>query len=233
VEPTPEQLKRAVAALLPFVEAWELSLETEDVREMAYAVLVHFDSPSGLDEIDVAVFDRIAEARKRVDARREADERRLEQVLLRERDAAERSGIVAVSAPSAEPVLAELLVGRFGDFFDRYLSGAGVGQEGVVSLSVEYAEGAQSPDSYLPEIVLRVRGADGAERHLDLQDFNDMVGGALEDLAGALDTEGEATGNRDAHQVQVMEQLAEELEQRLRASRLAAPNFRRRTVGYD
>jgi hypothetical protein len=65
VEPTPEQVERATGALVPFVQEWDLSLNPEDLAEIAYAVLVHHDSDASWDEIDAAVRAQIAEHRRR------------------------------------------------------------------------------------------------------------------------------------------------------------------------
>ncbi len=63
MEPTPEQVERAAGALFPFVEAWKLSLNPEDLAEIAYAVLLHHDSDASWDEIDAAVRAQIEQHR--------------------------------------------------------------------------------------------------------------------------------------------------------------------------
>lgn len=52
---------RAMAAMLPFVIRWGFSVNPEDVEEIVYAVLLHADSESSLEEIDAAVRRQIAE----------------------------------------------------------------------------------------------------------------------------------------------------------------------------
>ncbi len=63
MEPTPEQVERVAGALFPFVEAWKLSLNPEDLAEIAYAVLLHHDSHASWDEIDAAVRAQIEQHR--------------------------------------------------------------------------------------------------------------------------------------------------------------------------
>jgi hypothetical protein len=68
-EPTEEELERAAAALFPFVEAYRLSVNPEDLDEMAYAVLKHARGAGGvtqaaLEEIDRAVRVQLAEERE-------------------------------------------------------------------------------------------------------------------------------------------------------------------------
>ena len=50
-DPTPEQLQRAVAALYPFVIAYGLPMNPEDVDEAAFAVLRNAFSEASLEEI--------------------------------------------------------------------------------------------------------------------------------------------------------------------------------------
>jgi len=64
IELTPAQMDKAVTALLPFVHEWRLSLNPEDLHELAYAVLMHFDSEAPFEAIDAAVRDQIADARR-------------------------------------------------------------------------------------------------------------------------------------------------------------------------
>lgn len=54
-------MKRAVAALVPFVQEWKLPLNPEELHELAGAVLTHFDSAASFEEIDAAERARIAE----------------------------------------------------------------------------------------------------------------------------------------------------------------------------
>jgi|tagenome__1003787_1003787.scaffolds.fasta_scaffold20913521_3 hypothetical protein len=72
MKPTAEQVERATAALVPFVQAWNLSLNPDDLAEMAYAVLVHHDGDTGLDEIDAAVRAQIDDQHRGAQAMREA-----------------------------------------------------------------------------------------------------------------------------------------------------------------
>jgi hypothetical protein len=51
MEPTEEQMERAVTALLPYVHEWNLSLNPEDIYELAGAVLQHFDSEAPFEAI--------------------------------------------------------------------------------------------------------------------------------------------------------------------------------------
>jgi hypothetical protein len=67
MEPTPEQVERATEALVPFVRAWNLSLNPEDLAEMAYAVLVHHDSDASWDQIEAAVQAQLEDHRRRVE----------------------------------------------------------------------------------------------------------------------------------------------------------------------
>jgi hypothetical protein len=61
VDPTREQLDRAFAALLPFVQEWNLGLNPEDLDQLAYAVLTYHDSDASYEEIDAAVRQQIRE----------------------------------------------------------------------------------------------------------------------------------------------------------------------------
>jgi hypothetical protein len=65
VEPSAEQIERAAAALLPFVSAWRLSLNPEDLDELAFAVLSHFDSTADFESIIRSVEDHLTEIRAR------------------------------------------------------------------------------------------------------------------------------------------------------------------------
>lgn len=62
VEPSREELARAFAALTPFVAAYGLPVNPEELEEMAYAVLAHVASSEALVEIHDAVERQIAEA---------------------------------------------------------------------------------------------------------------------------------------------------------------------------
>jgi len=64
MEPTREQVERGAAALIPFVQESGLSLNPEDLDELAYAVLVHHDSGGSWEDIDRAVREQIAEVRQ-------------------------------------------------------------------------------------------------------------------------------------------------------------------------
>ena len=68
VEPTSEQVERATGALVPFVQAWNLQLNPEDLAEIAYAVLVHHDSPASWEEIHAAVRAQIDDHRQQAES---------------------------------------------------------------------------------------------------------------------------------------------------------------------
>ena len=55
---TREQIERGAAALLPFVEAWNLPLNPEDLDELAYAVLTHGQKQGPIDPAEWAPIDR-------------------------------------------------------------------------------------------------------------------------------------------------------------------------------
>jgi hypothetical protein len=61
IEPTPEQTERAVAALVPYVQEWNLPLNPEHLYELAGAVLTHFDGGDSFESIDKAERLRIEE----------------------------------------------------------------------------------------------------------------------------------------------------------------------------
>jgi hypothetical protein len=61
MEPTFEQMERAVTALMPYVQEWNLPLNPEHLYELAGAVLTHFDSADSFDGIDRAERARIQE----------------------------------------------------------------------------------------------------------------------------------------------------------------------------
>jgi hypothetical protein len=67
MEPTSTQVERAAGALAPFVREWNLSLNPEDLAELAYAVLLHHDSEATWDEIDAAVRAQIEDHRRRAE----------------------------------------------------------------------------------------------------------------------------------------------------------------------
>jgi hypothetical protein len=54
-------MDRAVAALLPYVQAWGLPLNPEHLHELAGAVLSHFDSAASFETIEAAERSRIEE----------------------------------------------------------------------------------------------------------------------------------------------------------------------------
>lgn len=68
-KPTEAEMTKGVVALVPFVSAWNLPLNPEDLHELAYAVLVHARGPelSGNDAdmaiIEAAVREQIEEHR--------------------------------------------------------------------------------------------------------------------------------------------------------------------------
>lgn len=64
MEPTREQIERGAAALIPFVRQWNLSVNPEDLDEMAYAVLVHHDSDASWEAIERDVRRQIAAVRQ-------------------------------------------------------------------------------------------------------------------------------------------------------------------------
>lgn len=68
MKPTPEQVERATSALIPFVQQWNLSLNPEDLAEIAYAVLVHHDSDASWEQIDTAVRAQIEEHRQQAES---------------------------------------------------------------------------------------------------------------------------------------------------------------------
>jgi hypothetical protein len=58
-------MERAVAALLPYVHEWGLSLNPEHLAELVGAVLTHFDSDASFEAIDAAEREAIAEFARR------------------------------------------------------------------------------------------------------------------------------------------------------------------------
>src|SRR5690242_17967950 len=67
MEPTSTQVERAAGALVPFVREWNLSLNPEDLAELAHAVLLHHDSEATWEEIDAAVRAQIEDHRRRAE----------------------------------------------------------------------------------------------------------------------------------------------------------------------
>jgi hypothetical protein len=59
-EPSPESVQRGVAALIPFQRTYQLSLNPEDLAEMAYAVLRFANSAKSHTEIVEAVEELVA-----------------------------------------------------------------------------------------------------------------------------------------------------------------------------
>jgi hypothetical protein len=55
VEPTQEQVDRGADAVLPFGEEWNLSLNPENLTELASAVLRHHDTAASWEEVDAEV----------------------------------------------------------------------------------------------------------------------------------------------------------------------------------
>jgi hypothetical protein len=60
MQPTEDQMERAVTALVPYVQEWRLPLNPEELSEMAGAVLEHFDSETSFEVIDAAERERLA-----------------------------------------------------------------------------------------------------------------------------------------------------------------------------
>jgi hypothetical protein len=58
-EPTEQEMHRALAALAPFVRRWRISLNPEDLHELAYAILRHARSNDDLNTITTAVNQQI------------------------------------------------------------------------------------------------------------------------------------------------------------------------------
>lgn len=77
-EPTRQELRRAVAALAPFIRRWGLPLNPEDVDELAYAVLRHARSDDDLDAITAAGEEQIDEHAARAQELRDAMQAHLE-----------------------------------------------------------------------------------------------------------------------------------------------------------
>jgi hypothetical protein len=61
MHPTPEQMERAVAALLPYVQGVESPAQPRARARACWADLTHFDSADSFDAIDRAERTRIEE----------------------------------------------------------------------------------------------------------------------------------------------------------------------------
>jgi hypothetical protein len=59
-EPSEEELDRAVTALVPFVQQWDISLNPEDLRLMAYVVLLYGPSAEPHEAIVKGVEEQLA-----------------------------------------------------------------------------------------------------------------------------------------------------------------------------
>jgi hypothetical protein len=62
--PLATRIDRGVNALVPFVQAWRLPLNPEDLSELAQAVLAHADSDESFDVVQEAVREQIEDARQ-------------------------------------------------------------------------------------------------------------------------------------------------------------------------
>ena len=60
-KPTPLEVERGAGALVPFVRAWNLGLNPENLDEMAYAVLLHSRSDADWDSVEKEVDAQIAD----------------------------------------------------------------------------------------------------------------------------------------------------------------------------
>jgi len=74
-EPTRDQFLRGMTALYPFVAAYDLPLNPEDLEEMVYAVLKHAVGTGPFEQITEAVNEQIASAAAAHAAMAEAMER--------------------------------------------------------------------------------------------------------------------------------------------------------------
>jgi hypothetical protein len=61
-EPTREQIERGSSALVPFVQAWNLRLNPEELDEMAYAVLKHGRRTGPIEDAEYEEIDRAVRA---------------------------------------------------------------------------------------------------------------------------------------------------------------------------
>jgi hypothetical protein len=77
-EPSESEVKRGSSALFPFVQAWGLSLNPENLDLMAYAVLRAVRSDGSLDDIVEMARELIADDRERARRMREAWQRELD-----------------------------------------------------------------------------------------------------------------------------------------------------------
>jgi hypothetical protein len=71
-EPTRQEMLRAAAALGPFVRRWRLSLNPEDLEELAYAVLCHARTDEDVDTIEALVEQQINEHEAKTQQLRDA-----------------------------------------------------------------------------------------------------------------------------------------------------------------
>lgn len=62
-DPSYKQLEKGTAALVPFVQAWNLPLNPENLGLMAMAVLRYAQTDASFEDIDAGVRDLIAESR--------------------------------------------------------------------------------------------------------------------------------------------------------------------------
>src|ERR1022692_4252922 len=60
-KPTAEEVEKGADALVPFVRAWHLQLNPEDLDEMAYAVLLHSGSDVDWDSKEKVINAQIAD----------------------------------------------------------------------------------------------------------------------------------------------------------------------------
>ena len=85
--PTESELLRGIAALAPFVHAWNLPLNPEELHEMAWAILIHARSDGPLAEIEDEVGKQLAEYDESSERLRQAmAEKPNEQRRVRESD---------------------------------------------------------------------------------------------------------------------------------------------------
>jgi hypothetical protein len=61
-EPTPEQIEPGSSALVPFVQAWRLPLNPENLDEMVYAVLKHARKTGPIADAEYGEIDRAVRA---------------------------------------------------------------------------------------------------------------------------------------------------------------------------
>ena len=77
-EPSEQEVRRGTAALVPFVQAWNLALNPENLDLMAYAVLRGVRSEASFEEIDQMARELIAEDAEADRRMKEAWERDLD-----------------------------------------------------------------------------------------------------------------------------------------------------------